>query len=91
MIIVGDEVRDALYLPRGALFEKDGKPVAYVRSGGQFEAREVTIKQRTESQVAVDGLKEGDEVALVNPELKNKQPGKSGAPGGPSVKIGAGK
>ncbi len=91
IVIVGDTVRDALFLPRQALFEKDGKPVAYVRSGGEFSPREVTIKHRTESQVAIEGLKEGDEVAVVNPESKSRQSGKSpSAPSGPGVKIGGG-
>jgi multidrug efflux pump subunit AcrA (membrane-fusion protein) len=92
VVILGDEVRDALYLPRQALFEKDGKPVAYVRNGDAFEAREVKIKYRTESQVAVENLNEGDEVALVNPEAKGRQPGKSpAAPSGPNVRIGGGR
>jgi HlyD family secretion protein len=88
IIIVGDEVRDALYLPRQALFEKDGKPIAYVRSGDEFQAREVTIKYRTESQVSIEGLKEGDEVALVNPEAKSKPGAPAGSPG---LKVGGGK
>lgn len=92
VIIVGEEVRNALYLPRQALFEKDGKPVAYIRHGDQFEPREVQIKQRTESQVAIENLQEGDEVALINPEAKNKFPGKANsAPSGPSVRIGGGR
>ncbi len=91
VIILGDEVRDALFLPRQALFEKDGKPVAYVRSGSEFEAREVTIKHRTESQVAVEGLKEGDLVALVNPEAKSKGGKSLSAPASPGIKMGGAK
>lgn len=92
VIIVGEQVRDALYLPRQALFEKDGKPVAYVRSGDQFEPREVQIKHRTESLVAVENLKEGDEIALVNPDAKNRHPGKAtSAPVGPAIKAGGAK
>jgi HlyD family secretion protein len=91
VVILGEDIRNALYIPRQAIFEKDGKPVAYVRVGDQFEAREVQIKQRTESQVTVENLKEGDEVALINPEAKSKQSGKSpGSSGGPAVKIGGG-
>jgi multidrug resistance efflux pump len=86
IIIVGDQVRDALFLPRQAVFDKEGKPVVYVRNGEKFDAREVKIQKRTESQVAVEGVKEGDEVALVNPEAGRKKPGsKAPAPSGPAA------
>ena len=91
VIIVGESLRNALYLPRQALFEKDGKPVAYVRDHDQFVPREVKIQNRTESQVAIENLQEGDEVALVNPESKGRQPGKANSsPSGPNVRIGGG-
>ncbi len=88
IVILGDPMKNVLLLPRQALFEKDGKPVAYVKTGSGFEAREVKIARRTESRVAVEGLKEGAEVALVNPEQGAKGPSKPagpqlpGAPGG---------
>lgn len=88
VIIVGDQVRDSLYLPRQAVFDKDGKPVVYLRVGDKFEAREVKIKKRTESQAAIEGLKEGDEVALVNPEARRERPGK--APSAPVAPAGPG-
>ena len=89
IIIVGDQVLNALFLPRQAVFDKDGKPVVYVRNGEKFEAREVKIQKRTESQVAVEGVKEGDEVALVNPEAGRKKPGsKAPAPSGPGAPGG---
>lgn len=84
VIIAGEQVRDALFLPRQALFNKDGKPVLYLKSGGHFEPHEVKVTHRTESQVTVDGLKEGDEVALVNPE-KPGSPAAKAPPAGPSV------
>jgi len=91
VVIVGDTIRDALYLPRQAVFEKEGKPVAYVRAGAGFEPREVQVKHRTESQIALEGLNEGDEVSLVNPEAPLAQPGKAlPAAGGPGAPGGAG-
>jgi HlyD family secretion protein len=79
VLIEGDEVKNALFLPRQAVFEKDGKPVLYVKTGDHFEAREVKITHRTESQITVEGLKEGDEVALVDPEKANVPATTSGA------------
>lgn len=72
-------VKDALSIPRQALFQKEGKPVVYVKNGEGWEARAVQIKYLTESRAVVEGLAEGTEVALVNPELqKGKATGKAG-------------
>lgn len=65
--VMGQEIKDALFLPRQALFDKDGRPVLYVSDGNGFQARDVKITHRTESQITVEGLKEGDVVALVDP------------------------
>jgi HlyD family secretion protein len=91
VIVVGEQVRDALYLPRQALYEKDGKPVTYVKNGDRFDPREVKIKYRTESQVAIEGLAEGTEVSLVNPELENKKAAKPGAGPAPMGVSGGGR
>jgi HlyD family secretion protein len=76
--IAGQEIKDALFLPRQVLFDKEGKPVLYVKNGDKFEEREVKVTHRTESQITIEGLKEGDEVALVNPEKAAASP-KAGA------------
>jgi len=79
-LIAGTEVKGVLTVPRQALFEKNGKPVVYVRAGELFTPREVKVTHRTESRVALDGIAEGAEVALVNPDKAG--PGTSaGAPG----------
>jgi HlyD family secretion protein len=67
VIIEGKEVADALHLPRQAVFDKNGKNHVFVRIGDRFEQRDVKVVQRTESRVAVSGLTEGTEVALVDP------------------------
>jgi HlyD family secretion protein len=70
VVIIGDSLKNVLALPRQALFEQGGRQVAYIKNGGRFEPKEVKVKQRTESQVVIDGLAEGTEVALVRPEEK---------------------
>jgi len=87
-VIQGGEVRDALIVPRQAIFEKEGKPVVYTRLGARFEPKTVKITNRTESQVGIEGLPEGTEVALVNPELEEKKGGAAGS-SGPAVTGGA--
>ncbi len=47
-----------------------------------WEARDVRIKYLTESRAVIEGLPEGTEVALVNPDQqKNKTAGKTGTSG----------
>jgi hypothetical protein len=77
--IRGRNVRDALSLPRQALYQKEGKPVVYVRREKGWESRDVRVKYLTESRAVIEGLAEGTEVALVNPEQqRNKTVGKTG-------------
>lgn len=73
ILVRGEPLKDQLYLPNQCLFEKDGKMVVYVRHGDRFEPTEAKIKLRTENRVALENLKEGTEVALVDPVEFQKQ------------------
>jgi hypothetical protein len=86
VVVLGADVKDALLIPRQALFEQEGKLVAYVPAGSAFEPRDLQVKQRSESLVAVEGLGEGTLVALVNPEdreAKGRKGASGSATGGP--------
>ena len=88
LTILSGQVQAALLVPRQAVFVKEGKPVVYVKSASGFAPQQVHIKAVSESRAAVDGLNEGAEVALVNPEEKGtKGPA---APTGPSMTLGGG-
>jgi HlyD family secretion protein len=63
----GPTIDDVLVLPRQAVFDRDGKPVVYRRVSEGFEPTEIAVLHRSETHVALDGLEEGDEVALVDP------------------------
>ena len=73
----GTKLNGVLYLPAQSLFEKDGKPIVYVKHGDSFEPTQVTVKYRTESRIVIEGLSEGVEVAVVNPASKQKNGTKS--------------
>jgi len=89
VVIQGQQLKGVLLAPRQALFDKDGQPVLYVKEGAAFVPREAKIVARTESQIAVENLREGDIVALVNPE---KQPSPTGAkPATPPPSLGGGR
>lgn len=66
----GRTVDNVLLLPRQTVFEREGRPIVYERAGDAFEAREIKVLHRTESRVAIDGLAEGAEIALINPETR---------------------
>jgi hypothetical protein len=72
LTILGDTKKRVLCIPRQAVFPRDGKHIAYVRNGRSFEAREITIVAETESRAAVEGLKAGTDVALLDPTISRK-------------------
>jgi multidrug efflux pump subunit AcrA (membrane-fusion protein) len=85
----GATVDNVLIAPRQAVFEADGKPIVYVRTGTGFEPTPVTVKHRTESRVAFEGLEEGTEVALVDPKAAIiGKPGQATPPAAPAVPAG---
>jgi HlyD family secretion protein len=78
--IQGAQLKGVLYLPRQALFIRAGKPVVFAKTGKGFEPRVVTIKHMSESQVVIEDIPEGTEVALVNPEAAASAPGAAASP-----------
>jgi len=88
VVIIGDHLQQALSIPRQAVFDIESKPKVYVRSGNGFEPRQIKIRYLTEGLAIVEGLKDGTQVALVNPEQKSGDNGK--AVGSSSPSIGAG-
>jgi HlyD family secretion protein len=66
--IVLDDLDGVLTVPRGSLFEKDGKRVVYRREGRGFRAVEVVVGRSSLARVVVEkGLAAGDLVALRDP------------------------
>jgi multidrug efflux pump subunit AcrA (membrane-fusion protein) len=66
-----EEAEGVLAIPRGAVFEKDGKRVVYRREGEGFVAVEITIGRQSISRVVLDsGLGAGDVIALRDPTAK---------------------
>jgi hypothetical protein len=60
-----------LAIPRGAVFEKDGKRVVYRRNGAGFAPVEVEAERQSISHLVVaKGLAAGDVIALRDPTLK---------------------
>jgi len=67
IIIQTEAIKSALWIPGQALFESDGRKFVYVKGPSGFKAKDVELVRRSESQVVLKGLAEGEEVALANP------------------------
>jgi HlyD family secretion protein len=72
IVFLGGSKKNVLYLPRQALFLKDGKRIVYVKKGNGYEQREVKIQSQNESRAAIDGVEEGAVVALIDPTAPRK-------------------
>jgi HlyD family secretion protein len=68
VIVEGERLKNVTHLPRQVLFQKDGKPIVYVREGAGFKAVEVKVARLTENRVVLQDFPGDAEVALVNPE-----------------------
>jgi HlyD family secretion protein len=70
MDIVTKRIPNALSIPSRALFTKNGNPVVYVASGGDYRAVEVKVEARNPDEVAISGIPAGSTVTLVDPEKR---------------------
>ena len=79
-----ERIPNAIYVPVQAVFEREGKTLVYIRSGGRFEPRPVKLARRSESAMVIqEGLKPDEIVALSDPmagqaQGKKKEGEKSG-------------
>jgi multidrug efflux pump subunit AcrA (membrane-fusion protein) len=75
MVITTQVMNNVLWLPSQALFESDGRKFVYARHNESFTPRDVTLVRRSESRVVIEGLREGELVALANPDQMRDQSG----------------
>jgi len=79
LVITTESLRDTLWVPAQAVFESDGRSFVYLQSKSSFVPADIKVVRRSESQVVLTGLKEGQVVAMANPEQQNKKTGAGGA------------
>lgn len=66
--IIVNEIEDTVFIPLDALFKDDGKNIVYLKNGSGFEQKSVEVGPENDNFVIIAaGLKEGDEVALMDP------------------------
>jgi multidrug efflux pump subunit AcrA (membrane-fusion protein) len=74
LVITAETLDSALWLPFQALFESDGRTFVYLKTPNGFLPHDVSLVRRSESQVVLTGVAEGDVVALSNPDQSAKPP-----------------
>jgi HlyD family secretion protein len=71
IVITAETLKKSLWLPAQALFESDGRTFVYARTPeGGFATQDVKLVRRSESQVVITGVNEGQVVALARPDQK---------------------
>lgn len=72
--IIVEKVPNAIYVPNQSIFEKDGKPVVYVKVQDRFEPRTIQIAKRSETvSIIASGLREGEVIALQDPTISPEE------------------
>ncbi len=72
--IIIERKQNSMMIPLQASFDVKGKPVVYVQSGKDFVMRSIQVGKKNEEDVVVTGgLREGENVALVDPFKAQKQ------------------
>jgi len=72
IVILNEKKRNTLYIPRQALFQKEGTQTVFLQKGASFKQMPVKVTAENASRAAVEGLQEGDEVALIDPTAPRK-------------------
>ena len=84
--LVLDERKEALLVPRQAVFEREGKLIVYRRKPGGFDPVEVALGPSTMGRVVIDkGIAAGDVLALRDPNRSAEEPEATPGQEGPSV------
>lgn len=83
LVILGDALKNALWVPRQAIFEKDGRQIVYSRGAGGFEPHPIQVRYFSEGMAVVSGLKAGMEVALLDPTQGAANSSKPSSAAGP--------
>jgi len=73
--IAVEKIPNSILIPVEAVFDKNGRSVAYVLDGSRFEERNVQVARRGRTQLLIaSGLRPGEKVALKDPTVE--RPGK---------------
>src|SRR3954447_5531819 len=72
LVIVAETMENVLWAPFQAVFESDGRTFVYRKTPNGFMPHDVKLVRRIESQVVLEGVNEGDTIAMSNPDQSTK-------------------
>lgn len=78
VVITTERRRNVLWAPAQALFESDGRTYVFLQTPTGFAPTDVKLERRSESQVVLSGIREGQVVAMASPD-QQQQKGKPAA------------
>jgi HlyD family secretion protein len=70
MDVVVRRISDAISVPSKGVFTRGGNPIVYVRTDKTYRPVRVEVLARNPDEVAIKGIPEGAQVALVEPDGK---------------------
>ena len=88
MMLFGENIPHISFVPREAIFQKDGKTIVYAKLGGAWTPREVKVHAYSEGRALLEDLDAGTVIALINPEKQS--PGRAKPVGSSGPVLGAG-
>jgi HlyD family secretion protein len=72
LVIIAETLDNVLWVPFQAVFESDGRTFVYRKTPNGFMPHDVKLVRRSESQVVLEGVNEGDVIAMSNPDQSTK-------------------
>lgn len=78
VVITTEVLKSTLWVPSQAVFESDGRSFVYLQSASGYTPHDVKVVRRSESQVALTGVENGQVVAMSNPGEQSQKPASSG-------------
>jgi hypothetical protein len=85
MDVVMRRIPNAISIPARALFTRHGRAIVYTAHAGRYEPVEVKVVARNPDEVAVEGIRQGSTVALVEPGVGTTAP--DAGPGSPQAEA----
>lgn len=77
-----ERLKDAVYVPLEAVFERGGKHYCYLVRGSSSEAREVLVGPSNENHIVIEaGMEPGERVLLADPNDEGRPLGGESVPG----------
>lgn len=71
--IIIHEIPRTIFIPQEAVFEKNGEKIVFLKNGDDFDEHKIELGEKGEDYIVVKkALKDGDEVALIDPTVELK-------------------